>query len=152
MKRSAQTLITVALMICAFLIATIILARAGENVCAQYERQKQDLAQCLKKHPDGTGCEELSDLDWSAEEVAACKSKPIAKPSFRNLPPEYDACHGGNRAACKRWRVRACRDGNPAACDYDEAQKQSNPMDWCGQRYGNIPSQYRFCLNGSPDR
>jgi len=66
--------------------------------------------------------------------------------------PEYDACHGGDLAACKRWRVRECRKGNPAACDYDEAQKQSNPMDWCGQRYGNIPSQYRFCLNGSPDR
>jgi hypothetical protein len=66
--------------------------------------------------------------------------------------PEYKACHTGNIAACKRWRVRACRDGNPAACDYDEAQKQSDPMEWCAQRYPDSASQYRFCLNGSPDR
>jgi hypothetical protein len=68
------------------------------------------------------------------------------------MAPEYKACHAGNMAACKQWRVRACRDGNPAACDYDEAQKQSDPSKWCGQRYPNDASQYRFCLNGSPDR
>jgi hypothetical protein len=64
--------------------------------------------------------------------------------------PEYKACHAGNVAACKQWRIRACRDGNPAACDYEEAQKQSDPAEWCAQRYE--ASQYRFCLNGSPDR
>jgi hypothetical protein len=69
-----------------------------------------------------------------------------------DLPPEYEACHGGDKAACTKWRVRACRDFNPAACDYDEAQKQSDPMNWCGERHGAIPSQYRFCFNGSPDR
>jgi hypothetical protein len=66
--------------------------------------------------------------------------------------PEYKACHAGNVTACKQWRVRACRDGNPAACDYDQAQKQSDPIEWCSKRYPNDASQYRFCLNGSPDR
>jgi hypothetical protein len=32
-------------------------------------------------------------------------------------------------AACTKWRVRACRDGNPAACDYDEPQKQKVRFD-----------------------
>jgi hypothetical protein len=67
--------------------------------------------------------------------------------------PEYKACHGGNIAACKRWRDRACRDGNRAACDYDEAQRQADPSGWCTKRHPNEPaSQYRFCVNGSPDR
>jgi hypothetical protein len=76
----------------------------------------------------------------------------LAIPAHAATAPEYKACHAGNKAACKQWRVRACRDGNPAACDYDEAQKQKNPSEWCGQRYPNDASQYRFCLNGSPDR
>src|SRR5262249_26920148 len=39
-------------------------------------------------------------------------------PERAELAPEYKACHTGDTTACKRWRVRACRDGNPAACDY----------------------------------
>jgi len=49
-------------------------------------------------------------------------------------------------------RVRECRDGNSAACDYDEAHKQRDPMKWCVDRHYPKASQYRFCLNGSPDR
>ena len=66
--------------------------------------------------------------------------------------PEYKACHAGNTTACKKWRVGACRDGNPAACDYDKVQKQSDPIEWCAQRYPNDAGQYRFGVNGSPDR
>jgi hypothetical protein len=62
------------------------------------------------------------------------------------------ACHFGDKAACTKLRVRACRKGWRAACDYDEAQKQNDPMNWCGERYGAIPADYRFCLNGSPGR
>ena len=43
-----------------------------------------------------------------------------------------------------QWRVRACRDGNPAACDYDEAQKQSDPSEWCAKRY-----PMSFCSTGT---
>jgi hypothetical protein len=92
----------------------------------------------------------------------ACLRAQETEDSAIGLPPEYEpcrlgektacACHFGDKAACTKWRVRACRDGNPAACDYDEAQKQNNPMNWCGERYGAIPADYRFCLNGSPDR
>jgi hypothetical protein len=67
MKTFALIAITLAL------ASPIAAARAKEDVCAQYERQKQALAQCLKKYTDGRGCEELSDLDWSEEELAACK-------------------------------------------------------------------------------
>jgi hypothetical protein len=76
----------------------------------------------------------------------------VAVHGAERIAPEYKACHAGDTAACKRWRVRACRDGNPAACDYDKAQKQGDPIKWCAQRYPNEASQYRFCLNGSPDR
>jgi hypothetical protein len=75
----------------------------------------------------------------------AARSEPLP-------PPEYEACHAGDRAACKQWRVRECRDGNSAACDYDEAHKQCDPMKWCVDRHYPKASQYRFCLNGSPDR
>ena len=71
------------------------------------------------------------------------------------IAPEYKACHNGNLAACKHWRDRSCNDdGNPAACDYDEARKQKDkdPAEWCEQRYGDNAAAYRFCLNGSPDR
>ena len=70
--------------------------------------------------------------------------------------PEYKACHNGNLAACKHWRDRSCNDdANPAACDYDEARKQSDPVEWCKARYldglDDAPA-YRWCLNGSPDK
>jgi len=26
-----------------------------------------------------------------------------------SMPPEYKACHAGDRAACKKWRDRECR-------------------------------------------
>ena len=69
------------------------------------------------------------------------------------VAPEYKACHGGNAAACKHWRERSCNDdANPAACDYDEAQKQKEPAEWCEQRYPDNAPAYRFCLNGSPDK
>jgi hypothetical protein len=66
-------------------------------------------------------------------------------------PPEVKACVAGNRAACAKWRIKACRDGVKAACDYDIAQKQSNPSEWCQARYEG-GGEYRWCLNGSPDR
>jgi hypothetical protein len=71
------------------------------------------------------------------------------------IAPEYKACHNGNLAACKHWRDRSCNDdGNPAACDYDEArkQKEKDPTEWCEQRYPDNAAAYRFCANGSPDR
>lgn len=71
------------------------------------------------------------------------------------LAPEYKACHSGNVAACKHWRDRSCNDdGNPAACDYDEArkQKEKDPLEWCEQRYPDNAAAYRWCANGSPDR
>jgi hypothetical protein len=74
----------------------------------------------------------------------------LAVPAVAATAPEYKACHAGNLTACAKWRARACRDGNPAACDYDQAQKQSDPAEWCAARYQ--ASQYRFCLNGSSDR
>jgi|SRR5215813_13222303 len=64
---------------------------------------------------------------------------------------EFKACHAGDRAACKRQRVEDCRHGEQSACDYDKAQKQDDPYQWCGQRYKEA-WQYRYCLNGSPDR
>jgi hypothetical protein len=71
----------------------------------------------------------------------------------RAVAPEYKACHGGNVAACKRWRDRSCRDdGNPAACAYEEALKQKDPGEWCSQRYHDDAAAYRWCVNGSPDR
>jgi hypothetical protein len=71
----------------------------------------------------------------------------------RAVAPEYKACHGGNVSACKRWRDRSCSDdGNPAACDYEEAQKQKDPSEWCSQRYQDNAAAYRWCVNGSPDR
>jgi hypothetical protein len=69
------------------------------------------------------------------------------------VAPEYKACHAGNAAACKRWRDRSCLDdANPAACDYEEAQKQKDPFEWCSQRYRDNAAAYRWCVNGSPDR
>jgi hypothetical protein len=71
------------------------------------------------------------------------------------IAPEYKACHNGNLAACKHWRDRSCNDdGNPAACDYDEArkQKEKDPTEWCEERYRDNAAAYRFCANGSPDR
>jgi hypothetical protein len=71
----------------------------------------------------------------------------------RAVAPEYKACHGGNAAACKRWRDRSCKDdANPAACDYDEGQKQKDPLAWCLKRYEDNPAAYRWCVSGSPDR
>jgi hypothetical protein len=72
-----------------------------------------------------------------------------------NIPsaPDANACRAGNAAACKHWRVRSCfADANPAACDYDEAQKQKDPAEFCSQRYGDYAPAYRFCVNGSPER
>jgi hypothetical protein len=72
-----------------------------------------------------------------------------------NIPqaPEAAACFSGNKAACEHWRARSCQaDGNPAACDYNEAQKQKDPTAWCSQRYGDNAPAYRFCANGSPNR
>jgi hypothetical protein len=67
--------------------------------------------------------------------------------------PEYKACHAGNAAVCKRWRDRSCSDdANPAACDYDEAKKQKDPVEWCEKRYQDNAGAYRWCVNGSPDR
>jgi hypothetical protein len=69
------------------------------------------------------------------------------------IAPEYKACHGGNLAACKRWRDRSCNDdANPAACDYYEAQKRKDGLEWCEQRYRDNAGAYRWCANGSPDR
>jgi hypothetical protein len=84
--------------------------------------------------------------------TAVFLTTPVVSAHAAAMAPEYKACHAGDRSACKKWRVRACRDGNPAACDYDEAQKQPEPFEWCSKRYPNDASQYRFCLNGSPDR
>jgi hypothetical protein len=80
-------------------------------------------------------------------------------PAAWAFAPEYKACHAGNRAACKHWRDRSCYDdANPAACDYDEAQKQKEPMDWCAARYQSDDTRYideaaayRWCVNGHPD-
>lgn|SRR5262249_10302789 len=125
---------------------TIAPTRADDAKLKAYHQQKKEYEQCVKAESENSKrCTELSDFDWDQSEL-----QPTLKPTAS--PPEYKACHAGNRAACKRLRVRACHNGNPAACDYDEAQKQNDPMEWCGQRYGAIPSQYRFCLNGSPDR
>jgi hypothetical protein len=69
------------------------------------------------------------------------------------VSPEYKACHAGNAAVCKRWRDRSCLDdANPAACDYEEAKKQKDPVEWCEQRYQDNAGAYRWCVNGSPDR
>jgi hypothetical protein len=73
-------------------------------------------------------------------------------PAALAIAPEHDACRAGNRAACKHWRDRSCiDDANPAACDYDEAQKQKDPTEWCGARYSDSAA-YRFCVNGNPSR
>jgi hypothetical protein len=82
--------------------------------------------------------------------TAAAIVLTVASAHAGGTAPEYKACHAGNVSACAKWRARACRDGNPAACDYDQAQKLEDPMTWCAERYGG--SQYRFCVNGSPDR
>jgi hypothetical protein len=69
------------------------------------------------------------------------------------IAPEYKACHAGSLAACKHWRDRSCNDdANPAACDYYEAHKQKDPIEWCSQRYPDNAGAYRWCVNGSPDR
>jgi hypothetical protein len=69
------------------------------------------------------------------------------------VAPEYRACNSGKLAACKQWRDRSCKDdANPAACDYDEARKQKDPIGWCQQRYPDNAPAYRWCANGSPDR
>jgi hypothetical protein len=93
----------------------------------------------------------MSDIHHWTRGIVAVAIMVLSGPVHAATAPEYKACHAGNTAACKQWRVRACRDGNPAACDYETAQKQSNPSEWCAQRYSG-GSQYRFCLNGSPDR
>ncbi len=73
--------------------------------------------------------------------------------STHAVAPEYKSCHGGNAAACKHWRDRSClEDANPAACDYEEAHKQKDPLAWCSQRYRDNAAAYRWCVNGSPDR
>jgi hypothetical protein len=69
-----------------------------------------------------------------------------------SMPPEYKACHAGDRAACKKWRDRECRKGTNSACDYDTARKQADPAAWCSEHWGGASAwEYRWCLNGSPD-
>jgi hypothetical protein len=70
------------------------------------------------KHVEGY----LSCWHSIVDSVGSSMSVQAAPPD--NRPQEYEACHAGNKAACTKWRVRACRDWNPAACDYEEAQKQ----------------------------
>ena len=94
-----------------------------------------------------TATQALVTIAIAAAIVVAVK---VVQARAGDMAPEYKACHAGNIAACTKWRIRACRDGNPAARDYDEAQKQAEPFEWCAARYSG--SQYRFCLNGSPDR
>jgi hypothetical protein len=73
-------------------------------------------------------------------------------PAATSLPPEYAACHAGDTAACAHWRERDCRNGVRSACDYDVARKQPDPMTWCVEQHYPEAWQYRYCLNGSPDR
>jgi hypothetical protein len=91
------------------------------------------------------------------------KFRPIITAAFITLltasaaqavAPEYKACHGFNRTACKYWRDRSCNDNaKPAACDHYEARKQKakDLLDWCEERYRDDAAAYRWCANGSPD-
>jgi len=86
------------------------------DTCADYEKQKRDYAQCLKT---GGDCSELSDFDWSEEELAACKSKPSARvtvtPPYQGPPPigwvyqPYTQC--ANPPQCSMGVVNVQADG-----------------------------------------
>lgn len=77
----------------------------------------------------------------------------FASPSPGATAGDAKACRAGSTAACKHWRDRSCNeDANPAACDYDEARKQKDPIEWCQQRWQDNAPAYRWCVNGSPDR
>jgi len=53
---------------------------AAADVCRDYEQQKQLRDQCIAKEgPKSARCIELSDLDWSEKELAACKAKPTQR-------------------------------------------------------------------------
>jgi hypothetical protein len=88
---------------------------------------------------------------WLDFNPKAARGEPLEYPPCQTGDKLLCACHSGDTAACTRLRVDACRGGEQSACDFEKAQKQSDPYKWCGKRY-KVAWQYRFCLNGSPDR
>jgi hypothetical protein len=76
-------------------------ARAARaDVCADYERAKQALAQCLKT---GKDCAEQSDLDWDEKEIAHCKAKPPARVTVTPSPPPLGWIYGPY-TVCTEWK------------------------------------------------